>query len=601
MTSHKHTGEELHTQIQYRLIEELAASEARYRQLVENLNEIVFEIDRQGCLIFLNRVWQKTLGYEIGVAKKFALEDFFCPEDRLIGQILIERILHEKTAIKEELRFRHRDGHIVWLEISARPNGKGGASGVLMDISDRKQATAQLQYLAYHDALTGLPNRLSFVKSLEAAIVKVQNNTNSHFAVLFLDLDGFKLVNDSLGHLAGDRLLIAVAQRLQRCLLNQGIVSRFGGDEFNILLEEINHKDEAIHYANHIRKILNQPFDLEGYRMCVSTSIGIVISPFNSIQPDRLLQDADIALYQAKLSGKATYAIFDRKMREQAVERLQLEIDLRQGLERQEFEVYYQPIVRTDARTGINRLKGFEALVRWHHPQRGCVLPSCFIPMAEETGLILELGWWVLHQACDQLVQWQKKWQKSPSLTMNVNLSSKQFLQSDLLENIDRILRETSLERQYLNLEITESTIMNNTEATRSKLKQLKSSGINLSIDDFGIGYSSLSYLHRFPINTLKIDRSFVCDLNEKGENREIIETIIILARKLGLDIIAEGVEKQVQLQQLCLLGCEQFQGYLFSRPLTAERVESNVFSPQTRRSQTDNHQATQNLSVLLF
>lgn len=601
MTSSKPTGDELHTQIQYRLMEELAASEARYRQLVENLNEIVFEIDRQGHLTFLNRVWTKTLGHEVNAVLNCSFSRFFHPDDRQIGQIFIQRILQEKISVKEELRFLHQDGGTIWLEISAQPNGKGGASGVLMDISDRKQATARLQYLAYHDPLTGLPNRLSFLKSLERAISKVQKNPDFRFAVLFLDLDGFKLVNDSLGHLAGDRLLVGVSRRLQQCLSENDIVSRFGGDEFNILLENIAHQQNAIGLACRIREILAQPFNLEGHKMFIDTSIGIVLSAENSMQPDRLLQNADIALYQAKLKGKATYEIFDRKMHEKAVERLQLESDLRQGLEREEFEVYYQPIFRIDARAKCDRLKGFEALVRWHHPEKGCISPDRFIPIAEETGAIVDLGWWVLHRACTQLEKWQHDWQGNHPLTINVNLSSKQFLQSDLLENIGNILRETALEGQYLNLEITESTIMNNTEAMRFKLKQLKSSGVNLSIDDFGTGYSSLSYLHRFPVNTLKIDRSFVRHLNNKGENTEIVEAIIVLAHKLGMDVIAEGVETTVQLQQLHLLGCEQFQGYLFSRPLNARQTEKflNKRAQRSRRKHNPSTQIRPILSVM--
>ena len=575
MTSPNPIGDELHTQIQYRLMEELAASEARYRQLVENLNEIVFEIDRQGHLNFLNRVWTKTLGHDVDIARNCPLTAFVHDDDRQLIDSIIHSILHENHSIKTELRFLHQDGTTVWFEISAQPNGKGGASGVLMDISDRKQATAQLHYLAYHDSLTGLPNRLSFVRCLEHAISRVKTNPDLCFAVLFLDLDGFKLVNDSLGHLVGDRLLIEIAERLQQCIANHGTVSRFGGDEFNILLEDIIDEEDAIDFAGRIRESLMQPFELEGHQMAVSTSIGIVLNTATSMHPDRLLQSADTALYQAKLKGKDTYEIFDRKMHEKVLERLQLEIDLRQSLAREELEVYYQPIVTINSYTNTITLQGFEALVRWHHPQRGCISPGCFIPIAEEIGFITDLGWWVLSQACLQLKKWQTTWHSGSGLTMNVNLSSKQFLQSDLLEQIDRILEETNVERKHLNLEITESTIMNNTESTRLKLKQLNASGVRLSLDDFGTGYSSLSYLHRFPIDTVKIDRSFVQPLSETGDNTEIVEAIIVLARKLGMDVVAEGVENRSQLQQLRSLGCHRFQGYLFSRPLSSEQVDA--------------------------
>ncbi|NEO84921.1 MAG: EAL domain-containing protein [Spirulina sp. SIO3F2] len=574
MTAHQPIGDELHTQIQYRLMEELAASEARYRQLVENLNEIVFEIDHQGHLTFLNRVWTNTLGYELNTVLTRPLHDFLHPEEQDNGKCLIRQILDTKISIKEEFRFLHQSGHLVWLEVSARPNGKGGASGVLMDISDRKRATAQLQYLAYHDTLTGLPNRLAFVEHLEQAIANLQCNPHQHFAVLFLDLDGFKLVNDTLGHLAGDRLLIEVAQRLQKCLSPQDVLSRFGGDEFNILLRTVTTTLAATQLAKQIHDALTQSFELEENKVFISTSIGIVLSHQTAPVSEHLLQNADIALYNAKAIGKANSAIFDCDMHTKVVERLQLEHDLRHGLERDEFEIYYQPIFGVSTPIGNPTIKGFEALLRWHHPTRGLLSPERFIPIAEETGFIVELGFWVLHQACSQAQKWQEQCPPKTSIQLNVNLSSRQFLQPDLLRKIDEILQGTGLERQCLTLEITESTIMNDTEATRFRIKQLKSSGISLSIDDFGTGYSSLSYLHRFPINTLKIDRSFVQNLNRKSENTEIIEAIIVLAHKLGMDVVAEGVENPIQLKQLNALGCQQFQGYFFSRPLTASQVK---------------------------
>ncbi|HEY9642741.1 MAG TPA: EAL domain-containing protein [Coleofasciculaceae cyanobacterium] len=448
-----------------------------------------------------------------------------------------------------------------------------------------QESFTQLEHNAYHDALTGLLNQTAFRVKLEeaiaqrdyqAAVSQAQNVTagslesgSKQFAVLFLDLDYFKLVNDSFGHLVGDQLLIAVTQRLATCVRFSDMMARFGGDEFVILLNSITQIADATQVAERILEELQHPFNLAGNEVFISASVGVVLSDNGGKDPDAFLRNADIALYQAKGKGKADYEVFDALMHTEVVKRLQMETDLRQAIERHELEVYYQPIIDISTQ----RINGFEALLRWHHPTLGMVSPVQFIPVAEETGLIVKLGWWVLRQACQQMRVWQQSYGCCQAMMMSVNLSSKQFLQSDLLEQIDRTLTETGLQPQNLKLEITESLFMTQTEATRFKLRRLRSQGIQLSIDDFGTGYSSLSYLHRFPINTLKIDRSFINHLGSRGENSEIIEAITVLAHKLGMSVVAEGVETIEQLDQVRAIGCEQVQGYLFSRPIAASSM----------------------------
>jgi len=568
MIAEKLTPNELHTQIQYRLLEQLAASEQRYRRLLDNLHEIVFEIDVEGRLTFLNRAWTETLGYSLDESLQQSISDFFHDGDRKVGFSLLHTILNDRLEVKQQLRFDCQNGKVVWLEVSAHPDRSGGASGILTDITQHKRAAAQLQYTVNHDSLTGLLNRPAFLEYLNRAIERSQQNCTQLFAVLFLDLDGFKLINDSLGHLTGDLLLIAVAHRLKGCLRATDTVARFGGDEFTILLNEVNDISDATRIGDRIHQALTQPFNLGGYEVFISTSIGIVMSTAGGKHTEDFLRDADIALYKAKSQGKATYEVFDALMHEQAVEQLQLETDLRLGIEKGEFEVYYQPIISL----GRQQLIGFEALLRWHHPTQGMVSPARFIPIAEETGLIVPLGWWVLRQACSQMRCWQKLYQNQ-SWIVSVNLSAKQVLQPDLFDRIDQILQETEFERQRLKLEITESTLMNHSEATNAKLRRLSASGIKLSIDDFGTGYSSLSYLHRFPIDTLKIDRSFISCLGRQGENLELVRAIMAMARSLGMDAIAEGVETAEQLRQLQKLGCQKVQGYLFSPPIPAEEI----------------------------
>ena len=444
-------------------------------------------------------------------------------------------------------------------------------------IAEQKRISLELQqskehfrHAAFHDALTGLPNRALLTDHLKLAIERGKRLKSHLFAVLFLDLDRFKNINDSLGHSIGDQLLVAIARRVEECLRQVDTVARLGGDEFAILLDGLEDFNDAIHVAERVQGELTRPFNIGGYEVYTTASIGIALSTTGYEDPENLLRDADIAMYRAKENGKARYELFDTLMHARAVALLQLENDLRRAVEREEFTVYYQPIISLE--TG--NLSGFEALVRWQHPERGLVPPGEFIGLAEETGLIMEIGQWVLRQSCAQMRRWQ--WQaplKGP-LTLSVNLSCRQFTQPDIIEQVKCILQETDLDPRCLRLEITESVVMENAEQAASMLAQLRDLGVHLSIDDFGTGYSSLSYLHRFPVTTLKIDRSFISRMGAGDENSEIVKTILTLAANLGMEVVAEGIETQEQLTQLRALKCDYGQGYLFAKPVSAEMAE---------------------------
>ncbi|QHG17262.1 GGDEF domain-containing response regulator [Nostoc sp. ATCC 53789] len=437
------------------------------------------------------------------------------------------------------------------------------------EINSRQKLQSKLLDIALHDSLTGLPNRVLFMRRLDNALNRAKQESSYQFAVLFLDCDRFKVVNDSLGHLVGDELLISIARRLQACLIPIDTLARLGGDEFGILLENITDINIAIQVADRILKQLSLAFKLSRYEVFMNASIGISWGNKDYDRPEYLLRDADTAMYRAKAQGRAKYHVFNPAMHQEAIQLLELENDLRRAVERQEFLVYYQPIVSLI--TG--RISGFEALVRWQHPIRGLVPPTEFIPVAEETGLINAINTWVLQSACHQLSIWQHQPMTPEPLTISVNLSARLFLQPNFVEQIDRIIYETKINPTYLELEITESVIMENTNAIKIIFQQLKQRNIKLIMDDFGTGYSSLSYLHSFPLNALKIDKSFVKRMQDNKENMGLVPAMIGIANSMGMSAIAEGVETEEQLDQLRSLNCNFAQGFLFSEPIEQQLV----------------------------
>lgn len=444
---------------------------------------------------------------------------------------------------------------------------------LMATLADAREAKERLHHEATHDPLTGLPNRMLFMDRLASAMNVSGRDSSRSFALLFLDLDRFKNVNDSLGHGIGDLLLVGIARRIEDCMRPNDTVARLSGDEFVVLLEDLESPDDAASIAERIQSELQTPFKIYGHELFTTASIGVVIHPTDYGEPEELLRDADTAMYRAKDGGKARHVVFDRTMRTRAVSLLRLETDLRRAVEFDEFVVYYQPIVHLAS----GRVSGFEALVRWQHPERGMVPPGVFIPLAEETGLIVPIGLSVLRKACRQMALWRERYPEQRPLGVSVNLSAAQLIRPDFPEQVARTLEEAGLAGRDLILEITESAIMRDEEVASEALSRLTALGVKLHLDDFGTGYSSLGRLHQYPVSALKVDRSFVRRMcaEESGENAEIVETIITLARQLGMDVVSEGIETTDQLDRLRDIGCDYGQGYLFSRPVPAESAES--------------------------
>ena len=563
--------------VRKRADEVLRESEERFYLAARGANDGLWDWNIKKEQIYYSPRWKEMLGYadnEISTSTEEWIGRIH-PDDREAVLYTLSSHLNNLTPhFESEHRILHRDGTYHWMLVRgmAVRDANGIAyrmAGSQTDITARKNAEEQLVHDAFHDLLTGLPNRALFLDRLDRTIEYSRRYNSFYFAVLFLDLDRFKVINDSLGHAVGDQLLVEISKVLQTCIRSSDTVARFGGDEFVVLLHDIHDIHDAIKVARHIQDVLSNPFILGNNRVFTSASIGIVLSSNGYLSREDIVRDADIAMYQAKMVGKSNYVIFNTEMRKQAINRLSMENDLRHALTRGEFGIHYQPIV-TLAEYNI---AGFEALLRWNHPQKGYIPPGEFIPIAEETGLILDIGCWVLRQACSQTKKWQEEFPDYQNLFVNINISQRQFNQPEFIAKIRKVLKETWLDPACLNLEITENVLMENAESMVDILRKIRGLGVGLHIDDFGTGYSSLSYLQQFPINTLKIDYSFINRIGTNGDRAEIVKTILVLARELGVDSIAEGIETENQLEQLRDLDCHYGQGYYIGKPMHPENV----------------------------
>lgn len=555
----------------------LRESEERYAAAARGANDGLWDWHLTSNRVYFSPRWKSMIGYGEDEISDRCEEwlDRIHPDDRdRLKQELSLHLNGETAHFQSEFRLRHKNGAYRWFRsrgMALRDSDRQPyrIAGSQTDITEYYLAREQLVYDALHDALTRLPNRVLFIDRLTQAIKQYHRHPDDQFAILFLDLDRFKIINDSLGHMIGDRLLIEVGNRLQACLREEDTVARLGGDEFVILLNTIQNMDPVLQTAERIQQQLKQAFSIEGHEIFTGTSIGIALSSPEYNHAEELLRDADTAMYRAKNLGKNRYEIFSSSMRSQVLALSQLENDLRRAIDREEFQLFYQPIVSLDNQN----LVGLEALVRWHHPERGLILPSEFVPMAEEAGLIIPLGWWVLAQACHQMQGWQRHFSWVEDLQINVNISSRQFSQPNFVKDIHAVLEEANLPCHRLKLEITEGVLMDHASDVADKLDAIKTLGIKLGIDDFGTGYSSLNYLNAFPVDTLKIDRSFVERMNSE-EGFEIVKTIVTLAHNLHMDVVAEGVELAEQAEELTLMNCEYAQGYLFAEPTNTEGME---------------------------
>ncbi len=463
-------------------------------------------------------------------------------------------------------------GATQWCLLTHTPLPAKGFVRTYTDITKRKKADEQYVYNAFHDPLTGLPNRALFLDRLQHVITASQRRPGTpNYAVFFLDMDRFKVINDSLGHAIGDQLLIAVGRKLADCIRPGDSIARLGGDEFAILLENISDPAYTITVAERVREKLALPLDIKGHEVFTSISIGIALGSERYERPEQVLRDADVAMYEAKGRGNASYEVFDTKMHANILDRLEMVADLRGAVDHKQLALYYQPII--DLKSG--QLTGFEALVRWNHPTRGLIYPLEFIPLAEEHGLIYQIGAWILHEACRELKLLQVRYPAQPQLSMSINISSRQFSQQDLVGMLSGYLKETGVDPSTVILEITESMLMENINAAVETMNRLRTMGVKLHIDDFGTGHSSLSYLQLFPVSALKIDRSFINKLNANGDNQEIITHIVSLAKSLNFDVIAEGVEMEHQLSNIQELHCGFGQGFFFARPMAFQAIDA--------------------------
>jgi diguanylate cyclase (GGDEF)-like protein/PAS domain S-box-containing protein len=555
--------------------EALRHSEERFRALVQNGSDIILVLGTDGDVRYISPSVQRVLGYgsEQYTGMTLTVDTIVHQEDA--AQVATALGAAMRTAGDHslvEFRARHADGSWRHLEaVATNLTDVPAVGGVVInarDVTERKALEAELRRRAFHDSLTDLPNRALFLDRLGHALERLSRSPST-IAVLFIDLDGFKLVNDSLGHGAGDRLLTTIGARLTSGLRPADTVARFGGDEFAVLIEDAGTASQVLKIASRLIEIVSVPVRVEGRDVAVTASIGITLTESAARSTDNLLREADIALYQAKGLGKARAVLFDDGMDQGVQERLDLETDLRQALERQEFRLFYQPEVDLD--TG--EIVGVEALLRWQHPVRGLVPPDAFIPLAEETELIVPIGEWVLEEACRQAVEWQALGGTLSTLMMSVNISARQFARRDLAEQVGEALGRSGLAPECLRLEITESAVMQDLDLAVANLDACKDLGVLLALDDFGTGYSSLNYLLRFPVDVLKIDRSFVQRLSEERGAAAVVRAVTATAQALGLDVTVEGIETPRQLGQLREMECTRGQGYYFARPLPADAL----------------------------
>jgi len=587
-----------HLQLQ-RIRRQLAEREQIFQLITENAADMIAVIDRSGKRLYNSPAYQKILGYGPEELAATSSLDQIHPDDRARVQEASAKASTTGRGEQLEYRIRHKDGSWRFLEstASAIRDNEGQTSGLVIvnrDITQRKRAEERLAHQAFHDSLTDLPNRSLFLDRLQRSVAVSRRHLDFKFAVLFIDIDEFKVFNDSLGHTAGDSLLVQIANRLSAGLRGSDTVSRPcicedtelfagestlarpGGDEFTVLIEELHDPSDAIRVAERIQQRLATPFHFNDQQIVLSVSIGIAFSNGGGTEAPDALRDAEIAMYRAKSGGKARCEVFDQTMHAGAIKRLQLETDLRKAIELNQFCVYYQPVV--SLRTG--RIVGFETLSRWQRPE-GLIMPGEFIAVADDTGIILAINRQLLRDACLQLLSWQTLFPCDPPLSVNVNIAPKQFAQPELAAEIGKTLQETGLNPSCLNLEITETIAMADADRSAVVLSEFKALGVRLDIDDFGTGYSSLSRLQRFPVDALKIDRSFTSRVDTDAETAEIVRIIVMLAHGLHLKVVAEGVETEAQAVFLTEIGCELAQGYLYSKPVPVEAIEELLGNAQ--------------------
>jgi len=559
----------------------LKQSEQRYAIAVRGANDGIWDWNLESDRLYVSPRWWAIIG-----KLHEASDDNYHPDEWLkrvhpadqlsLKEKIYDHINGVTSHLEDEHRIRHADGSYRWVlcrglcvnDVDGKPMQMAGS---MSDITDRKTAEEKLHYGATHDALTGLPNRACFLDFLEKAMARARrlNPDRSHFAILFLDLDRFKVVNDSLGHLAGDELIKTMALRVAKCVRPSDTVARLGGDEFTVLLEDLAHDNDAIRVAERIIREVSAPVEIAGVSVQTTASIGIAFDKHHYGNPDELLRDADTAMYRAKSTGRNRYQVFDQQMHALAMQQLHWESDLRNAVARQEFVMHYQPIYNVP--TG--QLSGFEALIRWNHPEQGLTFPGDFIPLAEETGMIIPIGWWIVEQACNMVVKWNRNLPKSDHLSVSINMSPRQIAQPEVARRIKFLIEKAGAAPSNVIIEITENILMDDSEHVLATMNELRDVGVRIDLDDFGTGYSSLSYISRYPLDMLKIDRSFVNELGSSANSQQIVKAMLDLAASLGLQVTAEGVETADQLAALCEMNCGCAQGHYFSKPVSQENT----------------------------